>query len=285
MPERAPILVERLGDETIDECVALAVDREWAPERDKWLFIFDTGEVWGVRSDDGELVGTVTVTRFGDIVAIGMVLVARSAERQGIGAALMRHVLQQHHDAVHILNATPFGRPLYEKLGFVAVGTTHTHRGIFVPDAARDALLPDTRPATPADLPALSTFDAQVFGADREPLLRALLTSFARKAVIVQGRDGEPVAFGACWSNPDYEQVGPLLGHTDEQIEAVIATLADDVEGSFRVDLNDRDVAVREWATAHGLLETNTSTLMVYGADAFPGDRRRWYAALMQAVG
>lgn len=288
MPERAPVFVERLSAETIDECLALAVDREWTPEAHKWQLLFDNGEVWGVRNETGELVGTTTATRFGTVVAIGNVLVARSAERQGIGGALMRHVLQRHSDAVIVLNATRFGLPLYEKLGFRSVGTTHTHRGIFVPDATTTALAARTRPATLDDLPAITVLDAEIVGANREPLLRSLLEGFADKAFVVESdtlTPGAIDAFAACWSNADNEQVGPLLGQDDEHIQALIASLAQGVDATFRVDLNDRDVHVREWATRHGLVETGVSTLMVHGADAFPGDRSRWYSAIMQAIG
>ncbi len=285
MPEHGAVLVERLHVRALSECVALALDREWAADSHKWQLIFECGEVWGIRDADGELVGTATATRFGNTVVIGMVLVARHAERQGLGQALMRHVMQRHSDAVHILNATSYGQPLYEKLGFTAIGTTYSHRGIFRPDAGADASLPQTRPAALAELPALTQLDAQIVGAERAPLMRALLTNFARTAVAIDSAGGELAAFGACWSNQDNEQVGPLFGENDGQIEALIASLAAGVNGTFRVDLNDRDSAVREWATAHGLLETSSSTLMVHGASALPGDRRRWYSALMQAIG
>ena len=137
LPSAVPI--RRLGDETVHECVALAVDREWQPDGHKWQLLFDHGEVWGVRDDDGALIGTATATRFGDVVAIGNVLVARRSEGNGIGRRLMEHILTRHGGAVVILNATVFGRPLYEKLGFQVVGSTHTHRGVFVPDAGAGA--------------------------------------------------------------------------------------------------------------------------------------------------
>lgn len=288
-PPRA-VPIHRLGDETLPECLALAVDREWQPDGHKWQLLFDHGEVWGVRDDDGSLVGTATATRFGDIVAIGNVLVARRMEGGGIGRRLMEHILTRHSGAVVILNATLYGRPLYEKLGFRAVGSTHTHRGFFVPDAGGpglttlDAAEPSTRPATPADLPAIARLDAEAYGANREPLVRRVATSFA-EAVVVSERGGAMTGFGARWSNGGHSQIGPLLASGEAEAASVIAALAQGLDGELRVDLNDRDTALREWATARGLTETGASALMVHGADAFPGARASWYTGLMQAIG
>lgn len=284
-PSLSPVQIVRLTDAAIPECLELALDREWKAEGHKWQLIFDQGEVWGVRGDDGSLLGTITTTRFGNIVAIGNVLVARRAEGRGLGRALMQHALDRHDGAVFILNATVFGRPLYEKLGFNAVGATHTHQGNFVPDAAdaRSAGV-RVRPATLTDLAALTRLDAEVTGANREPLLNQVLRSFA-DAAFVSETDGVVTGFGARWANVGYEQVGPLLAGNDDEARALIAALADGVDGTLRVDLNDRDVSVREWATRRGLIETGASTLMVRGASAFPGDRTRWYSALMQAIG
>lgn len=284
-----PLPIRRLGDETLQECLALAIDREWQPDGHKWQPIFDLGEVWGVRDDGGALIGTATATRFGDVIAIGNVLVARRAEGRGIGRRLMEHILLRHSGAVFILNATAFGRPLYEKLGFRAVGSTHTHRGFFASDvdgsfAARGGDEPRVRAATPADLPAIARLDAEMYGANREPLLRRVVAGFADVACVSE-RGGVVTGFGARWSNIGYAQIGPLLATDDAEAAAVITALARDVSGELRVDLNDRDASLRAWASANGLRETGSSALMVRGAGAFPGTRAGWYSALYQAIG
>lgn len=71
---------------------------------------------------DGVPVGTTTTCIFGDIAWIAAVLVDESLRGKGIGRALMEHALA-FLDGRGIrsvrLDATPMGRPLYEKLGFV----------------------------------------------------------------------------------------------------------------------------------------------------------------------
>ena len=69
----------------------------------------------------GQLVGTVATCVFDQVGWIGMMLVASSARRQGVGRALMNRAIvyleSQAIDAIR-LDATPMGEPLYTSLGF-----------------------------------------------------------------------------------------------------------------------------------------------------------------------
>jgi hypothetical protein len=105
--------VQRLSATDQAACLALADDRGWPPEPDKWQLLFDVGEVFGIRDPAGGLAGAVALTRYGpDLAAIGMMLVAKRHGRQGLGRALMTHLLGQAGGAVTCLFATDFGRPL-----------------------------------------------------------------------------------------------------------------------------------------------------------------------------
>jgi len=76
-----------------------------------------------VANSDGDDIGTVTTCTFESVAWIAMMLVDESMRGRGIGRALMQHALD-YLDGRGIasirLDATPLGRPLYEKLGFVA---------------------------------------------------------------------------------------------------------------------------------------------------------------------
>ena len=90
--------------------------RDW----ELFLKIHSNGCRVGV-DDDGNVVGTVTTIPYENHFAwIGMVLVDPSKRRQGIGTQLLREALQLTADHETIkLDATPAGREVYLKLGFV----------------------------------------------------------------------------------------------------------------------------------------------------------------------
>ncbi|MEV4512836.1 GNAT family N-acetyltransferase [Dactylosporangium sp. NPDC049525] len=272
--------IQRLTLDELPDCLALAQDREWLPEEHKWRLLFDVGAVYGLRNDAGDLVGTAILTRYGaQLAAISMVLVAARYGGRGLGRQLMQHALAEAGDATVFLNATEHGRPLYEKLGFISVGTTYTHVGRFEPSADPAG----SRPAVPGDLPAILKLDAEVNGADRSHLVERL-PSFAEQLRVVER--GEVVSgYAGAWRNIDNVLIGPVLAETVNDAKTLIADLAATISGQVRLDLDDRHPQLREWATQHAVPVRNSTTVMVHGARPLPGDRGRWFIPVMQALG
>ncbi|GAA3250304.1 GNAT family N-acetyltransferase [Dactylosporangium siamense] len=276
-------MIDRIHCLTLDDlpdCLALAQDREWLPEEHKWRLLFDVGTVYGLRNEAGELVGTAILTRYGTrLAAISMVLVAARYGGRGLGRLLMQHALAEAGDATVFLNATEHGRPLYEKLGFVSVGTTYTHVGRFEPSAGPAG----SRPAVPGDLPAILKLDAEVNGADRSHLVERLPGFAEQLRVVVRGRAVS--GYAGAWRNVDNVLIGPVLAATVNDAKTLIADLAATIRGPVRLDLDDQYPQLREWATQHAVPVRNSTAVMVRGARPLPGDRGRWFIPVMQALG
>jgi GNAT superfamily N-acetyltransferase len=271
------VSVQQLTIADLPDCTALALDRNWGAETRKWRLLFDVGTVYGVR-DAGRLVGATILTRHGDrLAAISMVLVASSHGRQGIGGTLMRHAMAQAGDAILTLNATRYGRPLYERLGFETVGATHTHAGIFTPDG-RPAR---SRPADAGDLPAIGALDTEVNGADRSALLR-LLPGFCEQLRVIE-HDGEITGYGGTWRNDDTLMIGPVIARSTDDAQALINDLVPAGERT-RADLDGRHPRLRAWAERRGLLPGFDTAVMTCGGP-LPGARDRWLVPVMQALG
>jgi GNAT superfamily N-acetyltransferase len=91
----------------------------------------------------GQPVGTTCTTVFDSTAWISMVLVDAAERGKGIGTALMRRALDYLTAAVVRsvrLDATPAGRPIYEKLGFVPEYRLARYEGIFPEGSASDAV-------------------------------------------------------------------------------------------------------------------------------------------------
>ena len=125
-----------------------------------------------------QVCGTVTTIPFEDRFAwIGMVLVDPEYRGRGFGTALLEraiHYLDELDLSALKLDATPQGKPLYEKLGFLPeyeIGrwTRRQQPGLAMP--ARTAVC---KSASPALVESICEFDRQVFGADRSGLLMSL---------------------------------------------------------------------------------------------------------------
>src|SRR6266571_7013104 len=118
-----------------------------------------------VAALEGGVVGTVTTTTYGQALAwIGMMLVHEEHQRRGIGTSLMRQALEylQGHGVKCVkLDATPAGRPLYEKLGFVSQGTlTRCRRPAEDETQYSESTASKTRDLADADWDAVDEIDS-----------------------------------------------------------------------------------------------------------------------------
>ncbi len=168
-----------------------------------------------VAEHDGIPVGTVTTCIFGSIAWIAMVLVDVSFRGRGIGRALLDRALEflDGRDVPSVrLDATPLGRPLYEKLGFVEEYTLTRYDGI----APTAETLPDTPNKIalcaihPEDREGVIAFDRDVTGTDRAALLRSLFAErpeAGRMAV----RDEELLGYSTMRIGSRARQIGPFL--------------------------------------------------------------------------
>ncbi len=170
---------------------------------------------------DGVAVGTVTVCVFGRVAWIAMVLVDASLRGRGIGTALMRRALEylDGKDVASVrLDATPLGRPIYEKLGFVVQFMLDRHDGIIPAGDSVSAVAP-VPPERYAELFAL---DRTVAGTDRQKLLMRV---FAEQpdAVRAVWRQDALEGFLAVRVGANAVQVGPCLATTPEAGRLLLA--------------------------------------------------------------
>ncbi|MDP9267193.1 MAG: GNAT family N-acetyltransferase [Acidobacteriota bacterium] len=168
---------------------------------------------------DDTVVGTVTtITYEGKVSWVGMVLVDSAHRGHGIGTGLLERAIA-HLDGKRVasikLDATPAGRPLYEKLGFIP--EYQVERWALTRATHERAVNGE-----PVDLKDVFSLDRDVFGIDRSMLL-AWLREAAPELALVSRRGSEiqGYTFGRHGSLAD--QLGPWVAIS----EGTAATLLD----------------------------------------------------------
>ena len=160
-----------------------------------------------VAQRGGTPLGTTTTSIFGTLAWVAMVLVDTAVRRQGIGQALLDHALA-FLDARGVrsvrLDATPLGRPLYEKRGFVEEYPLHRYEGMapVTPEQGR------VQVARTEHLEDVRMLDRAVTGTDRGTLLRRLFAERPEEWRVVL--DGAKVAgFAAARAGSRAWHIGP----------------------------------------------------------------------------
>jgi GNAT superfamily N-acetyltransferase len=167
-----------------------------------------------VAESDGQPAGTVTTCTFGDLAWVAMMLVEPDLRGRGIGTTLMQHALaylEQESVRSIRLDATPLGRPLYEKLGFEPQFSLTRYDGVLAPVSGPVA---EGKPIPEHALPEALRLDRQITGTDRKKLLRRLWAedAGAMRMICTGGR-----VTGYCSARPGSDALflGPCIAAPD----------------------------------------------------------------------
>ena len=296
-----PFALDTLTAADMHACWQLSQAPRWPHREADWQQFITWAKAHGaalaVRAD-GRLIGCGLAWHWGpEQGSIGMVIVDDAWQRRSIGKQLFRGLLQALEGRDVMLQATAQGRPLYELLGFTAIGHARQFHGHWQPPAEAGptvSLATDerTRLLQPQDLPALLAYDQRERGLARPALLQALLAQMdadERCAVSVDEQGhlcgyGILRRFGRGWV------VGPLLADGADRAVALVKRLTQERTGDFvRIDLaahtrafpdsqaqaqaghdrpstqgDDHDADIlAHWLQAHGLALVDQPTTMI----------------------
>ncbi len=158
----------------LDGAFALSSTAGWNQRAEDWRMLLRLAPsgAFAAEADSG-IVGTAIALDYGLFAWIAMMLVNPAWRGRGLGARLLEAALEAVPPGRPVrLDATPLGRPLYERHGFAdeSVLTRHTaERPLPAPPEGADHRR--TRPLTDADMPRLLEVDGHVFAGSRGALL------------------------------------------------------------------------------------------------------------------
>ena len=226
-----------------------------------------------VVEEAATVVGTAATVSYEDRFAwIGMVLVDPQFRNRGIGSKLLQRTIEYLDDAgipTLKLDATPLGKPLYEKLGFVReyeIARWTLKRTVPVERVVNAARLQTEQWSE------ILKCDREVFGADRGALLRTLYEERSDLTMAVgSGTQMQGYAFGRHGLFADH--LGPWVARDGDIAEKM---LQDFLERSPRntviADALQSNAAVAEILRSAGFTITRPLTRMYRGPNNFPGE-------------
>lgn len=223
--------------------------KSFAPRLRRLLEIEPEG--WLLAEEGGRPLGTGGLVVFGSSAYVGLVATEPSAQGRGVATRVMRRLLglaEERGCARVLLDASAAGRPLYEKLGFVAddgiglwqrpalprplPGTANPSSGWS--DEPRILSLADEvrteggagrkeRSASPALPEELLAFDGRCWGERRDRALELFAGADPARCFLARGPEGRLQGYGLLQAEAGV--VGPLLALHKEAAAALLARL------------------------------------------------------------
>ncbi|HEV2494696.1 MAG TPA: GNAT family N-acetyltransferase [Terriglobia bacterium] len=226
---------------------------------------------------EGRVCGTVTTIVYeGRFAWIGMVLVDPDYRGRGIGTRLLEGAIE-HLDGLGVptlkLDATPQGKPLYSKLGFVSEYEIErwTLKRPPPKDPSAPQMVRGQAMAEVPDLGAIAKLDRHVFGADRSAALNSL-DDEAPEFTLAIDAAGELAAYALGRHGSRADHLGPWVAKDEASARSLLAEF---VHRSKRehifVDCMKSSSFACEFVRAMGFEFSRLLTRMYRGANHYPG--------------
>jgi len=277
-----------LRESELADAEALVREAGWNQTAADWRIFLDLGTVYAVRDSTGRVVATAaTLPHGGRFAWISMVLVTSHVRRQGLARRLMNRCIHDltANSLVPVLDATPAGRAVYSALGFK--DTWGFHRLASAGQRPQPRIVDGgliIRAITDADWPALCTYDAAAFGADRGAVL-ARLRGRVPPAELIAYRGDRIAGFLLGRDGRSATQLGPLVADDDLAAQQLLLRGLAAVEGAIYIDLADAKAELRQMLEEFGFAPQRPLTRMVYRRTESFDDPRRTFAVAGPELG
>lgn len=275
-----------LRNMTVDDIAAglrLCRASGWNQLESDWRVFLDRNpSACRVAERDGNIVGTIATLRYGDCFSwLSMVLVEPSERGAGIGTHLLREGLAMLREDCVRLDATPLGRPIYARNGFVdEYPLSRMTATVQIADflAVAVGVSARTRPMREEDLAQVLPYDREVFGADRSRLLRALF-QLAPGYAWIAGEAGSIEGYSFGRPGFLYEQLGPVVAQDAQTARNLVSACLSSQSGTkVAIDVPMSDAGWLSWLGERGFSPARSFVRMCRGENKYPGLLSEIYA-------
>ena len=242
--------IQPLKPDQLDGALALSTLMGWNQRLEDWRRLIELAPSGCfVALDAGRVIATAIGIDYRHCGWIAMMLVAPEYRERGLGARLLESAMAAVPADLPIrLDATPLGRPLYERHDF-ALERSLT-RYVRPAAAAAPPISSDVSRLLPADLPEVASIDAALFGGVRSRLLEDIHAAGPEYA----WRAGAaPMQYCLGRTGRLFDQVGPVAATTAQTAIALASAALPGAKGRpVVVDAYDQHEDFTAWLRASG---------------------------------
>ncbi|TVQ38170.1 MAG: GNAT family N-acetyltransferase [Spirochaetaceae bacterium] len=274
--DRSDFRQVRLLPQQSQEALALSAEAGWNQTAEDWRIMLQHGSGVGFRNRQGELVASIVSLPYGNVDWIAMLLTRRDSRGAGLGTRLFDIALDTVRKSGRgaALDATPLGKPIYERHGFHSV--TVLRRMELRTPAETHGAAHGIQAVEAPHTAALAELDTGVLGLDR----RWLIAELVRQPQLVMLTDvSDPDSLLALRRGRIAYQLGPLYaGSPESAMRLTAAAMATSAEQPLFVDVPERQAEYLGRLASLGFREQREFTRMALSHTTCTGRPEAFYA-------
>ncbi|MEO9893474.1 GNAT family N-acetyltransferase [Aurantibacter sp.] len=268
------IVVRQMEESDISGAMHLVLAENWNQTKEDWqMFLNINSNLCLVALYKSEVIGTVTAINYRNEVAwIGMMLVTKSFRGIGISKRLLNTIIERLSDCLSIkLDATPAGKPVYNKLGFQEEFSLNRMVVTKFKGATNINKSAAFWPISVDEIEDIVSLDLKIFGSDRSELINSLIKRNSDKTWCVV-KNEHVVGYVLGRPGLNYFQIGPLIAETvDDAIQLIEIILNQYIGESIVIDILQDKLEFKKHLISLGFSEQRSFMRMYLKDNSFPG--------------
>lgn len=273
------IIYRQLTEADIPRGLALCRQAGWNQLEKDWKIFLTLSPEGCLAAEADKVIGTATTLKYGDCFSwIGMVLVDKEFRGRGIGMELLLKALDLLEKEITVkLDATPAGRQLYLKLGFV---DEYPLSRMVRPGIHHKPYKSAARTFQKDELEKIAELDNKVFGANRLPLLERIFSGAPNMTFILEKKN-EVLGYGFGRQGYNYIHIGPVVAADEKGAQQLVSAALNQSNGQAVIlDVPHFNPSWIAWLGSIGFEEQRPFYRMYRGPNRFPGKYEKQYAIL-----
>ncbi|MGH9311439.1 MAG: GNAT family N-acetyltransferase [Vicinamibacterales bacterium] len=230
MTPSSDVALRLLTPGDVEEALVLSTTAGWNQRPEDWRMLLGIAPAGAFAAVvDRRIVGTAIGIDYDRFGWIAMMLVEPAYRGRGLGARLLEAAIQALPPSNPIrLDATPLGRPLYQRYGFAdeSLLTRHVREPGAAASMAAEGRTRDVRPVTKAAMTEIVSTDRDVFGGDRTAVLEWMAEEGPQYGWFAPASQDNPPSYCFGRRGRLFDQIGPVVAGDDDAATMLVSAAA-----------------------------------------------------------
>ncbi|MDZ5784117.1 GNAT family N-acetyltransferase [Marinococcus luteus] len=280
------LTIHRLTENDIPALAELSREVGWDYDEAEMKAVLASGVVYGHKTPEGTVVSSSAVILYGEMAALGLVIVREAYRRQGLARGAVKVCLDLvPQKASVMLFATEEGKPLYREFGFEEAGMVYKYTAPGQALSKNSTALPNNiRMYESSDWNSIQQLDHEAFGEDREVFLRHRFVQ-AYQSLVLKNGNNQPVGFGLSIWHEGQLLIGPVTAPDERDAAALVEQLIEAHPVKVRIDLTAESSFITKMLGEYGFEKQSEPHRMVRHPGNLGSRNGTLYAIASQVFG
>lgn len=286
--DKKSLSLVQLEKNHVSDLIKLSGSIGWDYDEDEIGTIMASGKIFGHKNSLGKIVSSAAIIPYdSEVASIGMVIVDKEYRGLGLGKEATQKCIDSVPNTVSImLIATEEGKPLYEKMGFMAVNSVHKYLCNNYKVAASISNISGIVIEDFKDIHfnEVVKMDERAFGARRRSFLYNRIIQ-SDNCIIVKDDKDQIIGYGAAILGPVNLILGPIVAPDIEVAALIMNSLASRHQGKIRIDVPSGKEEFMILLKQRGFIKVSNPPIMIFNSDKMPPRDNTLFGIAAQVFG